>query len=619
MPQVSIQSATGHQLYKHSYSPITVASLDFGEFLVSRFIECEKSDKWNSCQGDGFLRLAALDFPAYGRSFIKSAAFFVPYYQILQNIDGFRSNLVADKGQGCIMPNFRADFLNMILGASASYSSTVANPQSLDDYDFSYVTNNAGAPSFAYKRLTTNGRRFYKFFKSLGYDFTMYSDANTYVAVTNMVPPVNALNLLCFAKIWTDYFCNIHLYQSSPIVSLLRAIKDGNSFSISGNTYYDPSNGRLELVAIETIFNETLVPFESTMYTNAWNSENSPIGSLSNQKNLSTGSLIGPHMPDSVYLSQGSIFTDKPNVSQNSIALELRNYYDSQQEILTSLTPYGLNSMFALWDFVKRNNLVGSEPARQALARFGIKGDDINVLFVRKLFEASQEIDYSAVLSNGNTYDPATGDGSVLGAYAGVGMTGLNFNYNYQCSDYGLIINLSWLQIVPMQLHGFDPATLRLQPFDWYTPQYDGKGIRAIPNMEVSTGKTQNQTSGNGDANVYGFIGLYDEMRQMRDVVLGDFVIGNAQKFVFARDLSGYRDVFRFLLRPQNSGIQYFGRFGLQPTLSDPFQFDASNGDRFYLQIKWKFDSERALLSDSASLDLGEGDVQVNTNANPNA
>lgn len=608
MPQVNIAPATGHQLYRHHYSPITVASLDFGEFLVSRFIECEKSDKWNHCQGDGFLRLAALDFPAYGRSFIKSAAFFVPYYQIIQNVDGFRSNLIADKGQPCLAPSIKADFLNQILGGDTSYSITVSNPQTLDDYDFSYCSNNSGAPSFIFKRLTTNGRRFYKFFKSLGYDFTMYNDANTYTSVMDAVPPINALNILCFAKIWTDYFCNIHLYQSSVLVSLLRSIKDGNNFSISGYSYYTANTGTLSNRAIESIFLETLVPIENTMYTNAWNSENSPIGDVSAQRPLTPSSLVGPHIP----VNGGN--TNNVNQDINSLFISEVSTGD-----LKHLSPFGINTMFALWDFVKRNDLSGSEPARQALARFGIKGDDINALFVRKLFEASKEIDYSAVLSNSNTFDTSTREGSVLGAYAGVGLSSLNFDYNYQCSDYGLIINISWLQIVPMQLHGFDPSVLRLQPFDWYTPQYDGKGIRAIPLMEVSTGKSQNTNTGNGDANVYGFIGLYDEMRQMRDVVLGDFVLGNAKKFVYSRDLSSYRDVYRFLLKPQNVGIQYFNRWGVQPTISDPFQFDASNGDRFYLQIKWNFDAERALLSDSASLDLGEGDVIVDTDANPNA
>lgn len=619
MPQVNIAPASRGANFNHRYHPISVASLDFGELLCSRFIECEKSDSWNHVSGDGFLRLAALDFPAYGRSFIKSAAFFVPYYQVLENYDGIRANNAADRGVACVIPQIRSSFLNELLYTSGYYS-LVATKSASDlssasgyptpgTYDFVNVINNNSAPSYKFCKLTATGRRAYKFFKMLGYDLYSFEVQSTYSSVVSKAPYVSFLNVLAYAKMWCDYFCNLHLYQSNLIVQFLRAVKCGKDFSYSGSTYYTASTGLVTVAAATAILTNVLVPWESNLYSEAWNSLSSPIGSVSNDKFLTGGSLIGFKLPQ----ESSNTTNDFIDHTVNGVYSEYASKLDLQM-----LSQHGLNALGSLFDFIKRNNLFGSEAAKQAFARFGIKGEDFTSYFCHKLYENSQEIDYSAVMSNSNTVNGA--NGSFLGAYAGVGIGSMNFDYDYKCADYGIIFNINWIQVVPMQLHGFDPSVMRLSAFDWWTPELDGKASRAIPLMEVTSDKQPNDDSSNRDTSVYGFCGLYDEYRQMRDVVLGDFVSGNASKFLFARDISNRRINFTTPILPQSTGIQYFNRWGNQQDLTDPFQFDVTNGDRFYLQIKWTIEATRQILSITDSLDLnGAGDIPTSTSPTPNA
>ena len=616
MANVNIAPAARKGLNPHNYNPITIASLDYGEFVNTRSVECEKSDNWKQFKGKGFLRLAALDFPAYGRTFLKQAAFFVPYYQILENIDGFRANKVMDMSEPTTMPFVRADVCQQICSNSA-FSTLVTSrtygqsAPSRSAYDFICCVSNQGSSQYDYYKLNYKGKKVYKWLKSLGFDWFQYPESATFATVQSGIVLTNALSILCFAKVWLDYFCNIHLYEGNQVLQILQCIKHHKNFVLSSTTLYDASTGELKPYAVRLIFEGCLVPFESSLYLDAWNSEGSPIGDISNERtDIVNGSLVSPHL-----------YNNTNTTDQISDALRIGpTLMNSSSASLNYLTQFGINTLESFFKYIKRNNLFGSESAKQAFARFGIKGDDYNALFARKLFEGSQEIDFSAVMSNSNTYDASTTDGSVLGAYAGVGLCSLDFNYTYKCSDYGLILNLAWLQIIPMQIHGFDPSVIRLKPFDWWTPEFDGKALRAIPNMEIAAPQGTVTNSGQLSNSIYGFCGLYDDYRRMRDMVLGDFCFEGANKFFFGRDLSERLETYRFPVKPQTEATQYFSRYGDDPELTDPFQFANSNGDRFYLQMIWDIQSERQLLSTADSLDLnGSGEIQTTTSSNPNA
>lgn len=628
MANVNVQPET-ERLYSHNYNPLTVASLDLGELLVSRRIECEKRDDWSSIKARGHLRMAALDFPAYGRAYIKSAAFFVPYYQILQNFNGIRSNMLVDKSQSCVMPHITTSTLNNMFIPSDTAHAELSTVK-FHGTDLSQLPSGTtwqqccideGASDtvdFYLFDLTQKGRRLYKFFKMLGYDFREYDRGTTFSVQDGKGFNINALSILAYCKIWTDYFLNIHMYNQDWLVGFLRAVKDGHDFTLSGVRFYNASTGLISDSAIWAIYNHIKVPFENNMLTNAWNAESSPLGISPNEASQSPHNVLSPHIPITSYNVSGSSSNVEESVSStvNSVFLNSALINTPSSNPLQALSQLGLNSLYAIFEFVRRNNLFGSEAAKQAFARFGIKGDDYNTYFVRKLFEDSQQLDFSAVMSNSNTVSGQTG--SVLGAYAGVGLGSMNFDYNYQCSDYGMIFNLNWIQINPLQLNGFDPSVLRFNAYDFYTPVFDGKAQRAVPNCEVATsgGYLRPANSPRDDAQIYGFVGIYDELRTMRDEVLGDFCIGAASNFLFARDMAVHRNL-NTSFHPQTELIQYYNRNGQDDSLTDPFQYDVDNGDRFYLQFIWDISASRTIKSSSDSLMLnGEGDLPLSTDSN---
>lgn len=61
--------------YRHNYDVMTIASMDFNQLVISSVTECVASDEVNNYRGKARLRLAPQVFPAYGKLYLKSAAF----------------------------------------------------------------------------------------------------------------------------------------------------------------------------------------------------------------------------------------------------------------------------------------------------------------------------------------------------------------------------------------------------------------------------------------------------------------------------------------------------------------------------------------------------------------
>lgn len=640
MANVNMKPASGGARYNHSFNPLTIASLDYGELVPMRVINAVKSEDYNQVDGKGFLRLAPLDFPAYGRAYLKSNAFFVPLYQLIDYADAFRSGQTLWHGKDTTRPGIMShEIMLMLAGETQSiratdlstivgdYATTIAMPDE-NEFDFFLpITSSSGTINYRAFKLTQKGRRYYKVLCGLGYDFRGYieSDArDTSISTGNI--NLDALRIIAYAKIYCDYFMNIHMYNSSGLVALLQAIREGNDYT-PDEAHYFYQNHLLTRYGLRYILDNILLPWKSNgMYMNAWNTLNDPIGvSGVNTKDPNGDSPVSFIIPkgSSSYLSsvQSKLSVDSNSVSENIL------YNLETQGNMVALNQYNINTLYAFYQFVRRNKLFGSEAAKQQFARLGIKGNDFDSYFVRKLFEGSETIDFSAVMSNANTVDPDSPSenpiGNYLGSYAGAGLSSLDFNYNYKCVDYGFIIHLAYIQFDAMLLYGFDPMVLKKHYLDYWTPEFDGQAQRAIPESEITYAKYPTSASVQGnDTTPFGYTNIYEEYRQMRDLILGDFRIGFAKNYAFARDLSYYRrgrsSAARFLLQPQTNRMQYFSRDGDNGEFSEVFQFGPSVADRFYLQIVWNISKVSPVKSESEALDLnGTGDLQLSTDSNP--
>lgn len=631
--RVSIKSPAAG-LYHHSYDVSTVASLDFAELVPVRVIETVLKDKKFNVKGKGVLRVAPSDFPAYGKLYCKNASFFVPDHQLYYGAADFHTGSLMSKGKPVHRPWFSRIHMSYIfyqfhregVGDDAPWCTTIHTtltpqndlpPANAGKWHFVHITDESGSASFHYMRLTSEGKRIYKLLKGLGFDWPSYPSYG--VLPIPFSRSQNAANfeddavcLLAYAKIYTDYFLNTHEYNSSPLVAFLRAIRDGEDYSFSSELLFNSATGQIQPVGLDVLLKSFLLPYEHDYYTMAWNTPNSPLGvSVSSEMQS-----LQPEGPISPFLSLSD--TSDPHVvyaNQNQTFLQQLNYQSGNPTSLTYLTQLGLNWLDAIYKFIRLNKLFGSRPVDQLLARFGKKSDEYKSLYAHKLDEGSSRIDFSAVLSN---TDSTNGDnGKPLGAYAGFAVGNLDVDFVYEPSDHGYIITVAWLQVIPMIVHGQHPHTMRRSFLDFWNPETDGKTIRPIPMAEISVNINSDdlEQGSNTDKKVFGFMNMGDDYRFMRDSILGDFVTDeNVKNFVFARDFAVLRQQVanRFPLRAQSQRVQYYGRFGLESDVTDPFQFGEEIGDRFYLYIDWNIDADRPMLPRADSLNLyGSGDTKV--------
>lgn len=632
MANVGIKSAQPN-LSRHQYHPFTAITLDLGDLQPGRCTEVNPDDNWHTIEAKGSMRLAPQIFPAYGRCSVKTAAFFVSQSQLQESSKAFHNKQSLYKGKPVHSVWFKADSLNKYFFDHSSVgpnqlcsivhsTSTPINDQPTVAFDFCFAYDSAGTVFYRFLRLTPLGRSYFKIAKSLGYDFVSYPCAPVggTLAWSDIAPhvqfPVDALPLIAYLKVVADYFINPHFYNSSTLVTFLNCIYNIETAYGTGLTLlYSSSTGELSDDWWDHI-NPLgyAAPYEHNFYLDAFNSPNSPTGvsPASELSDLSPFGLLSPLVPE---------VANENNIKQpQSVAIDSDNTFlrimsENHAHTFSGLTQLGLFNLKSAFDFVNRNHLFGSKSIELFFARFGIKTRDFNNYFASKLFESSSEVDFSAVLSNTDNYDPGIDAGKTLGSYAGFGAAGLNFKFDYKADDYGFVIVLHWIQIVPIKVRGMAPAVLRHHPEDWWKPEYDGKALRCIPQCEIGVNKKSDSSlsDSNGDDQPFGYIDIYDDYREQPDVVAGDFCFDEiASRFLFARDFSYYRRASaRTHVQPQLASLQYMKRLS-NPDVTNPFQMSQDEGDRFYLFMSYRMDAQRQLLSKSDSLMLnGEGDQDM--------
>lgn len=604
----------------YTFSPLSLVSLDFGRLQPIMSFGTVVGDSFNNVSGKGLLRCSPQIFPPFGRMNLKSASFFVPDSQIFSWSSAFHSNSVQWRGQVANqLPQFNQYEINdffisnsFIAGLCSTVSSNPATAPASNTYDFSIPTNtrSSGLTNLTYFKLTPLGWKIYAVFKALGYDFvtfpTDFNASETYAQVLAANSSlISAVPFLAYAKVWNDFFCNSYQSDKNVVSSALQNIYLGKDVVISGTTYYTASSFTVRFDLLLYMLSHMHLPYESNMYTNAWNDVNDPTGTEFNNLNqVNQQSLISP-FGSSDEGEFASIDVDNQHTSHRSTA---------NGSGRVSFSQLGHRTLQAFDNFVRRRNLVGSKAVQQLYALFGVQPDEWSKDYVVKLSENSSRVNFSAITSQSDTVNGS--NGKPLGAFAGTGLGGFDLQFSYNANTYGTIICLAWLNIDPIMMHGLHPDVLRIKPLDFYTPDFDGKAYRPIPLCEVTGGKAlDNDVS--GSISTYGFTNMYDDYRNMRDVVAGSFLDDTTRNFAFMRDMTEVRRVlgaFGSSIYPQISEVQYWHIDG-SSDITNPFITAAAAGDRFWFCVDWNIKCTRPILSSENSFDLeGEGNLSITKN-----
>lgn len=458
-----------------------LTTMDFGTIQPTYFAEVVPNDNFHVSMSS-FARLAPLAVPTFGRLECISRAFFVPMRSIWHGFEEWisRSN---DQSLASTIPTItNAQLIEWI--SRSDYSFTVSVN---DKYDF-YSTFDS-----SYKRLNSRGRWLQKIFMSLGYSINYSSDDTT---------TFSALPLLAFLRVFYDFIFPSQYVQSLSIGSLFQS-RANFTYTNLINAYKD------------TLYS----PYAQDYFTSAWQNPNQ-VG-LSDNVEL-VRSADNPSIRS----------TSLPNVNQvnsDSDAVRLRAGGSSATDV-KSITSYGLRVLQSISDFVTRNNIAGSRYFEQLLARFGVsspKATPDRSVFLRSVSDPIQIQDVTAT---------ATTEGSVLGEQGAKGIqssNGHDFSFSSE-STYGYLIVLSHVMPNTGYYQGRKRHTLHINPFHFYTPEFDSIGLQPIENQELFADFRNPSEFDDGEqyggfpGNVFGFAPRYAEYKKRDDYLTGDFRVPSA-------------------------------------------------------------------------------------------
>lgn len=450
-----------------------ITTSNFMEVQPVYYRHLTPADETLTVQAEAYSRLQPMPIPTMGRAQQNIRGFWVPYRTLLSSWNNFITD-TYDAELNRLPTISSADLGELFM--KDEMSSTPTSEEVTDgNYDFIY---NSGSETI-YRKLTSFGRKVYKVILSLGYDYTIGSLGNI---------QYNALALLAYFKIINDWYYPSQYVATGRLTYLLNRIYKGISARFSAD--------------------ELLSAFEYASVVDMYNPD------------YFTSAFDNPEGPTIV--ANSVIFNDitadgsSVSLTDNNTPV-LTNTDDISSK--TQITEYGLHTLHALSDYMKRHQLAGSRALDRYLARFGVTLSSEKLNRSIYIGVKSTPLQFSSVESTSSTVDATLGD------YAGKGQSFIqdSFTCNPE-NEYGIfmIINTFVPQVGYVQ--GIDRHNLHMSNYDFYTPEFDALGNQAISKLELYNNIAGYTVNSEDVVNqVFGFTPRYSEYKVPRDFLTGDF------------------------------------------------------------------------------------------------
>lgn len=532
------------------------------------------------------VRMQPLASPTWGKCRLNIRNFFVPYRQVFPNWDSFyydtigvnynNASLVSD------VPKFANDtFVKWFMSYSGAYGSLcIQKTLTVTDttYDFMYVNGN----TTEYYVLTYIGRNVLSILYGLGYRIN-WNDTDQ----TNY----NALGLLCYAKVFTDWYANSQYLNSSEYINIQKLFK-----------YNNPTSGLVlvgsdfETILFFTMF--VLYDGQNEYITNAWDNPIAPnvgVGSVNfSVTDITTPGNTAANIISVHQTAEGTPFMKQGSSGSNNIG-----------------TQYIHDMLKQLTDYVKRHQLVGAREAERALAAFGINLDSTKVNRSIFISTHTQDIEIGAVMSNADTGTNI----SNLGDYAGAGYGQMSDEIDFQTDEFGMFIAVSSILPDSGIYQGIDRNNLHLDKSEFFIPEFDAAGVQSIAKREAYMSANGNFGTGSQYDESFGYCPRYSEykvgrnfltglflsptsmvdvdnwhlFRQFKDIYFGNDIanLHHSMNFTRGTDATQYSRIFTDTSTDYDKFFMVF-HFALQAispcrSLFDSYDFD-SNGKEILLQ-----------------------------------
>lgn len=447
-----------------------ITTSNFMEVQPVYYRHLTPADETLTVNAEAYSRLQPMPIPTMGRAQQNIRGFWVPYRVLISHWNTFITD-TYDGSPNIQLPVLSSSIIQRLFTLEEmSFTTSESNPD--------FIVN-TGDTTLYYK-FTPFGRKVYKILLSLGYDYTL-SDLGSI--------SYNALSLLAYFKVINDWYYPSQYVADSPLSAILNAFYRGDLTQFSHSDLYNA----FKYAAAVDMYNPDY-------FTSAFDKPE------------------GPSVINFAGVIFNDITSDGSRVSLSDVNTpHLQN--DTTIPTKTLITEYGLNTLHALSDYMKRHQLAGSRALDRYLARFGVTLSTEKLNRSTYLGVKSTPLQFSSVESTSST------DTAYLGDYAGKGQSFIqdSFTCNPE-NEYGifLIINTFVPQVGYVQ--GIDRHNLHLSNYDFYTPEFDALGNQAISKLELYN-KINSYVVNSQDVvnQVFGFTPRYSEYKVPRDFLTGDF------------------------------------------------------------------------------------------------
>ena len=482
---------------------------------------------------ESFTRLNPLVVPTFAPgSKLKISRFFVPYRTVFRGWNDFITDSMhvgADgKQMGLVnkVPFFtNATLLNAMVTAFTDHASS---PMGYGDtFAVSASTSADTTTPVDYRDeqgtgylFTTLGRQALKVLNSLGYRFNPnHLDETQY----------NALPLLCFAKVYADYYWPSQ-YMGSYLHQYLESM-----FNYDVDFPHEFTAEEIAKILRYTIF----VCYDSDYFVSAFDNPVSPAST--NYSTISipdvsfpygynqTTNMFGRSIGNFRVTNGADGINTGTSREYGTAHAAMSDFNAGAAQIGVTATEYVHEALHRLTDYMKRHQLAGSRAMERYLARYGkaLSAEKLN----RSVYLGSDitTIQIGDVMS---TSDTVQGSGSAttgqqLGAYAGKGIAyGKNDYDGFSTDEYGMYIITSSLVPDVFYDQGIDANIYHLSKTDFWVPEFDF-GMRAISASEliVPTDGQSSYAASGIHTTVFGFTPRYSEYRVPKSRLTGSFRI----------------------------------------------------------------------------------------------
>lgn len=430
--------------------------------------------------------------PTFGRIRQNLRHFFVPYRLIFPNWEEYINDVIASNydasSQVIGVPSFTADALTELFFFRSNPSDTtsayglaqvVASPTTSPlNYDFTFGSNKW--------KLTRLGRNFYKVLYSLGYD--LVGSGKTFY--------FNALALLAYAKVYSDWYANSQYLNDAIYLKLQRYLK-----------FNDPSSaltlGASDLYDI-LLFVRPAQYDSNPYFEDAWDN---PVAPNSNQ--FTAFSFADPTSNSGSYVT--TLANGTPEMSQDtgtSTSLGTKYLHDALQKLSI---------------YQRRHALSGARAIDRVLAEYGLQTDYLKSQRSIYVGFSSNDVDINSIFATANGSN-SSGD-SVVGDYAGAGIGRGQSTMLFQNDEEGIFITISTIQPSGGYYQGYDRVNRHLTKAQFYQAAFDALGVQSIEKGEVYISRDLDNfiTSADDYSKHFGFTGRYGEHKRSINRVSGDF------------------------------------------------------------------------------------------------